>query len=235
MPERPSLPVPELTFLQARVLAVLVEKRLTVPDTYPLSLNALVSGCNQKSSRDPVTDASEHEVRDAVDGLRRMSLVIESSGSRTMRYAENVKRVYGIPNESVSLIATLILRGPQTAAELRLHSERMQRFSDGSAVEGFLHELAAHATGPLVRLLPRRPGERESRWMHLLVPAGVPAPGADGVEPAPVLDSREESGISPGDSSALLEQRIERLERDLAELRERFDRLVQAPAQGSEF
>ena len=234
MPERPSPPVPELTFLQARVLAVLVEKRLTVPDTYPLSLNALVSGCNQKSSRDPVTDTSEHEVRDAVDALRRMSLVIESSGSRTMRYAENVKRVFGIPSESVSLIATLILRGPQTAAELRLHSERMQRFSDLSAVEGFLHELAAHATGPLVRLLPRRPGERESRWTHLLVPADLPAPDPENPKPAPLLDYKGISGISPGDTTALLEQRIERLEHDLAELRERFDRLVQAPGPSSE-
>ena len=154
-------PWPILSPLEARVVAVLFEKRCTVPDTYPMTLNALVAGCNQKTSRDPVIDASPDEIQEAVDRLRRMSLVIESSGSRVMRYAENIKAVLQVPSESVALLATLILRGPQTAAELRSHCERMRRFSDISALEGFLNELATWSAGPMAVELPRQPGARE--------------------------------------------------------------------------
>jgi len=141
---------------------VLFEKRLTVPDTYPLTLNALLAGCNQKTSRDPVMSATEAEVQAALDQLKRLSLVIESSGGRVMRYAENVKRVLEVPSESVALLVTLILRGPQTAGELRIHCERLQKFSDISAVEGFLGELAVWPPGALVVELPRQPGARRT-------------------------------------------------------------------------
>ncbi len=161
-------PAPVLSPLEARALAVLFEKRRTVPDTYPLTLNALVAGCNQKTSRDPVMNADASEVQAAIDQLKRLSLVIESSGGRVMRYAENIKAVLQVPAESVALLTMLILRGPQTAGELRIHCERMQRFSDISAVEGFLNELAEWSSGALVVELPRAPGARETRWAHLL-------------------------------------------------------------------
>jgi uncharacterized protein YceH (UPF0502 family) len=162
----------ELSPLEARVLGVLVEKERTVPDAYPLSLNALIAGCNQKTSRSPVMDASQTEVLEAIASLQGLSLVIESSGGRVMRYAQNVKRVLQIPAESVALLALLMLRGPQTAAELRANCERLCRFSDVSAVEAFLQELAARSSGPLTQELARQPGSRETRWMHCL--CGVP-------------------------------------------------------------
>ena len=153
------------------MLGVLVEKAHTVPDSYPLSLNSLTLGCNQKTARDPVLNASEADVQVAVDALKSMSLAFESSGSRVSRYEHNLGRALGLPSQSVALLATLVLRGPQTVSELRSNSERLHRFADLSAVEGFLEELAARASekgGPLVVRLPRAPGSREARWAHLL-------------------------------------------------------------------
>jgi uncharacterized protein YceH (UPF0502 family) len=156
-----------LTPLEARVLAVLVEKQATVPDTYPLSLNSLVAGCNQKTARDPVIAATDAEVLTAVDGLKGLSLLFESSGSRVARYEHNFARAFGVPGQAQALLAVLMLRGPQTSAELRANTERLYRFADISSVEGFLHELAEKSP-PRVVLLPRAPGEREARWAHLL-------------------------------------------------------------------
>jgi uncharacterized protein YceH (UPF0502 family) len=160
-----------LSMLEARALGVLVEKSLTVPDSYPLSLNSLTLGCNQKTARDPVIAASEGEVQLAVDALKALALAFESSGSRVARYEHNLGRALGVPSQSVALLATLVLRGPQTAAELRTAAERLHRFADVFAVEGFLDELAARPAdkgGALVVKLPRAPGAREQRWAHLL-------------------------------------------------------------------
>ena len=162
-----------LSPLEARVLGVLIEKQRSVPDTYPMSLNALVAGCNQKTSRSPIMNASEAEVLEALDALKHRSLVVETSGGRVMRYAHNAERALGLPSQSVALLATLALRGPQTAAELRSNSDRLHRFADVSAVEAFLHELAERPAGELVAELPRSPGTRETRWVHLL--SGPPA------------------------------------------------------------
>lgn len=164
----PPRPLPVLTLSQARILAVLVEKERTVPDTYPLTLNSLLAGCNQKTSRDPVLNLSEADLLDGLDALKRLSLIIESSGGRVMRYSQNFKAVVGVPSESVALLATLMLRGPQTAAELRMNSERLHRISDISATEAFLQELAQRSSGALVLELLRQPGARENRWVHLL-------------------------------------------------------------------
>src|SRR5437762_2397894 len=125
-----------LSPLETRVLGVLAEKQHTVPDAYPLTLNALVAGCNQKTSRDPILDAGEAEVQASVDHLRALSLIVESSGGRVMRYAHNVERVLAVPSQSVALLAALMLRGPQTVSELRTSTERLHRFADASAVEG---------------------------------------------------------------------------------------------------
>ena len=160
-----------LSLLEARVLGVLVEKAHTVPDSYPLSLNSLTLGCNQKTAREPVLAASEGEVQEAVDALKSLSLAFESSGSRVTRYEHNVGRVLALPSQSVALLATLVLRGPQTTSELRTNSERLHRFADMSSVEGFLDELGARAEekgGPLCVKLPRAAGAREARWAHLL-------------------------------------------------------------------
>ncbi|HEU0203015.1 MAG TPA: YceH family protein [Burkholderiaceae bacterium] len=202
-----------LSLLEARVLGVLVEKEKTVPDTYPLSLNALTAGCNQKNNRDPVLNARETEVLEAVDVLKGRSFVIESSGARVSRYSHNVGRVLRVPDQSVALLASLMLRGPQTAAELRLNTERLHNFADVSSVDAFLDELAARgeaAGGPLVVKLPRRPGEREARWAHLLC-GEVPM----AAEPPPV--ARAESEL------AALHRRVEALEQEVAELRRQLN------------
>ncbi len=219
-----TMKLPDLTLLETRVLGVLVEKEQTVPDTYPLSLNALTLGCNQKNARDPLLHASEADVQAAVDRLKPLSLVIESSGSRVMRYSQNVARVLRVSSEAVTLLATLWLRGPQTAAELRSASERLHRFADVSSVEGYLQQLAARtdeAGGALVRLLPRAAGAREQRWAQLLSPlpanAAVPASSAGEAEvPSGVL--------------AHLQAEIERLHEEVAELRRQVEGLRRASA-----
>ena len=160
-------PIRSLTPIEGRVLGVLFEKQHTVPDTYPLSLNSLASGCNQKTARDPVMNVTEADILEAIDSLKRLSLVAEGSSSRVPRFEHNLNRVFGVPSQSAALLATLLLRGPQTAAELRLNSARLHSFADISSVEAFLDELKANDP-PRVVKLPRVPGARESRWMHLL-------------------------------------------------------------------
>lgn len=157
----------ELTPIEARVLAVLVEKQATVPDTYPLSLNSLVAGCNQKTAREPVLNLSESEVMAAIDGLKKLSLVFEGSSSRVTRYEHNMTRGIAVPSQTTALLAVLILRGPQTAAELRANCERLHKFADTSSVEGFLQEQADRFP-PRAVLLQRAPGAREARWAHML-------------------------------------------------------------------
>jgi uncharacterized protein len=176
----------QLSLLEARVLGTLMEKARTVPDSYPLSLNTLVAGCNQKSSREPVMNVTEAEVQDALDSLKQLSLVFESSGSRVARWEHNFQRAVGVPEQSAVLLGLLILRGPQTAGELRINSERWYRFADISSVEAFLDELQQRSDekgGPLVARLPRAAGAREQRWAHLLCgpvehPEPVSAPAA---------------------------------------------------------
>jgi len=180
---------PLLSVHEARVLGVLVEKQRTVPDTYPLTLNALVAGCNQKSSRDPVLTLSDTDVQEALDGLKHRSLAIETSGGRVMRYAHNAERALALPSQSVALLAALLLRGAQTAGELRINTERMHRFADISTVEAFLNELAEREAGALVAELPRTTGTRETRWMHLLSEAAPATEPATNAAPAPGVDA----------------------------------------------
>jgi len=208
-----------LSLLEARVLGVLVEKAHTVPDSYPLSLNSLTLGCNQKTARDPVLNASEAEVQGAADALRSLSLVFESSGSRVTRYEHNLGRALGLPSQSVALLAVLMLRGPQTSSELRANSERLHRFADLSSVEAFLDELAERAAekgGPLVVKLPRAAGAREPRWAQLLCgPVDMSAPFAQ---------AGSDDFVASGELAALRSQQAA-LQAELAALRERVDRL----------
>jgi len=196
----------DLSLLETRVLGTLVEKQHTVPDSYPLSLNALVAGCNQKTSRSPVMDVTESEVQAALDSLKRRNLVIESSGGRVARYAHNLEPVLKVPSQSAAILTSLMLRGPQTPGELRITCERMHKFADISAVEAFLEELAARPAGALVVQLSRVPGAREARWAHLL--SG--APPVEAPRPAPAES---------------LEARVARLEAELTALRAELEKL----------
>ena len=220
-------PIPALSLLETRVLGTLAEKERTVPDAYPLTLNALVSGCNQKTSRDPVMQATESEVQGAIDSLKSYNLVVESSGGRVARYAHNMERSLQVPTQSTALLTALMLRGPQTAGELRIACERLHHFADISAVEGFLNELAARPAGALVVQLPRLPGARENRWAHLLS-------GAPQAEAWPPRDAGA-GDVSLGEMAAL-KANVARLERELDELRTLVSRISEelgiAPKRG---
>ncbi|WP_062626069.1 YceH family protein [Ferriphaselus amnicola] len=210
-----------LSLLETRVLGVLAEKQRTVPDTYPLTLNTLLSGCNQKTSRNPVIEATEAEVQAALDSLRGQTLVVESSGGRVARYAHNIERVLRVPTQSTALLATLMLRGPQTAGELRINSERLHSFADISSVESFLDELREREAGALVVELPRQPGSRENRWMHLL--SGEPVIEAMATAPY----SAPSGDVSLGEIAAL-KANVARLESEVAELRSLVGRLCES-------
>jgi uncharacterized protein len=218
--------LPVLSQAEARVLGVLVEKQRTVPDTYPLTLNALVAGCNQKTSREPILSLSDSETQATLDSLKSRSMVVETSGGRVMRYAHNVERALSLPSQSVALLAALFLRGPQTAGELRINADRMHRFADISTVEAFLNELAERESGGLVAELPRAPGTRETRWMQLLTgPAPMEAAEAS---IGSVVDTR---AIVAADTSALA-QEVAALRDEVAALREEVAQLCRSRGVG---
>lgn len=204
-----------LSSAEARVLAVLVEKQHTVPDSYPLSLNALTLGCNQKTAREPVMQLSEADVLQAINGLKELSLVNEVSGNRVVRFDHNAARGLGVPSQSVALLTMLMLRGPQTSAELRLHTERLHRFADLSSVEGFLEELAAKTPVRVVKL-PRGPGEREPRWAHLLCGEPLMPAAAPGHTSAALAD---EPGASWRQELAAVKAEQQRLSDEVTTLR----------------
>jgi uncharacterized protein YceH (UPF0502 family) len=208
------LRLPVLSLLETRVLGVLCEKQHTVPDTYPLSLNALVAGCNQKTSRHPLIEVSEAEVQSAIDSLKGPALVMESSGGRVTRYAHNMGKALQLPAQSIALLTVLMLRGPQTAGELRINCERLHRFADISAVEGFLQELAGRPEGALVVELPRQPGSRENRWAHLL----NGAPVIEDIIAAPSSSSESAAGATTGEIAAL-RANVARLEAEVDALK----------------
>ncbi|OWQ91637.1 hypothetical protein CDN99_10560 [Roseateles aquatilis] len=200
----------ELSALESRVLAVLVEKESTVPDSYPMSLNSLTLGVNQKTARDPVMNAGEADVAAVLDELKSMSLVNTVSGSRVARFEHNMKRVYGIPGQAEALLAVLMLRGPQTSAELRLNCERLHRFADVSSVEGFLDELAAREPALAVKL-PKAPGAREARWAHLL--SGEPA-----LPVASAVSAPSSSSSARDEEIAALRAEVEQLKAAVARI-----------------
>ena len=207
-----------LTAIEARVLATLMEKARTVPDSYPLSSNTLMLGCNQKSSRDPVMELTEAEIATALDTLMPMNLVRTTSGSRVARFEHNFQRGVGVPEQSAVVLGLLMLRGPQTAGELRINTERWYRFADISSVEGFLEELQDRSEekgGPLVVKLPRTPGAREQRWAHLV---------CGPVDMALAATSYEAHMPGVGELSHL-QGRMDSLEHEVAQLRETVERL----------
>ena len=206
-----------LTPLEVRVLGTLMEKARTVPDSYPLTLNSLLAGCNQKSSREPLMNVSEAQAQDALDALKLLTLVFQTSGSRVPRWEHNFQRAVGVPEQSAVLLGLLMLRGPQTAGELRINSERWYRFADISSVEAFLEELQERSEekgGPLVTRLPRAAGMREQRWAHLLS-----GPVAAALASGPAQDDAP--------PNAALESRVEALESEVAALRSAVQNLYQ--------
>jgi uncharacterized protein YceH (UPF0502 family) len=213
--------LPVLSLLDTRVLGVLLEKEATTPDYYPMTLNALVAGCNQKNNRNPVLAATDAEVQGTLDALRRQSLVMETSGSRVARYAHNCVKGLGLPRsqstDRILLLSVLWLRGAQTPGELRIHSERLQSFEDIAAVEALIESMMERDE-PLVVRLAKRPGSREHRYAHLLSGPVVEEPEVDAVAPAA-------SGEVTTGEVAALKHAVARMRDDLDALRATVDRL----------
>ncbi len=199
-----------LTPIEARVLGTLMEKARTVPDSYPLSMNALVVGCSQKTSRDPLMDVNAEEARTAIDSLKTQSLVFEASSSRVSRFEHNFQRASGMTEPEAVVMGLLMLRGAQTPAELRVNAERWYKFADGASVETVLQALQERGDGggqASVQKLPRMPGAREQRWAHLLC-------GAPDVEAL----MRSAQGLVGTDETSALLSRITILENVVARL-----------------
>jgi uncharacterized protein YceH (UPF0502 family) len=205
--------VEPLTPVEARVVACLVEKQRTVPDTYPLTLNALVSACNQSSSRDPIMHVGDSDVTRAIDSLkgRGMARVVHpGAGSRSTKYRHVLDEALGLEDDRLSVLAVLLLRGPQTLNELRTRTERLHAFESNDELESALEGLAASG------LAARRAGAREARWDQLLAPSGRAGPVDDG----PSV-TRAEAAPGATDVAA----RVAALEAEVAELRSVVDRL----------
>ena len=206
-----------LTAPEARVLGALVEKEATTPDYYPLSLNALMNACNQRSNREPVMDLDEDAVRQALHGLQEQRLAgpARSADSRVTKYEHWLGEVFNFSRPETALLCVLLLRGPQTPGELRGRTERMHRFEEISDVSAGLQKLMERQP-PLVAVLPRQPGTKESRYAHLLSGevAAIPA--------APAASAQEDtSGLL--ERVAQLEETISTLRGEVAALREKFD------------
>ena len=209
---------PQLSPLEARIIGSLIEKQITTPEQYPLSLNALVLACNQKSNRDPVLELTAQAVQEIVDALSRKHLVIERSGfgSRVPKYQQRFcntefSALQFTPQER-AILCELMLRGPQTPGELRARASRMAPLTDVAEVEAALENLSRDSAGPRVMQLPREPGRRESRYAHLFSGEVHIAPDAPGT-------SAPSSEPSLRDSSATLVERVSALEHQVRELR----------------
>jgi uncharacterized protein YceH (UPF0502 family) len=211
-----------LSQAEARVLGCLIEKELTTPEYYPLTLNALTNACNQKSNRDPVTALEEADVVRALDALRERGLAekIYKAGSRTPKYEHYARKRLEIDEAEVAVMAELLLRGPQTVGELRSRATRMHPFGTMQKVQGVLDALAARQE-PLVRQLPRQPGRKEPRYAHLL--AGEPDIAPE--EPALRQEEATLRVRAEDDRLARLEAEVAGLKDALAALRRDFDAL----------
>ncbi|HUZ96360.1 MAG TPA: YceH family protein [Edaphobacter sp.] len=224
--------------IQLRVLGALIEKEITTPENYPLSLNALVNACNQRSSRDPVLTLTEDEVRQAIHSLEELQLTAPVHDSRVPKYEHRIRTVLNLRRDETAVLCLLILRGPQTPGELRSRADRLYTFDDIGSVASTLDRLASRPQpsddaqtpdttgplGPLVVMLTRQPGARESRYMHLLGgPVAVSAPPSSWSQPLPdtsqsasssreLLASLQEEVTAMRSVIVALEQRITQLE-----------------------
>jgi uncharacterized protein YceH (UPF0502 family) len=206
--------------ISVRVLGALIEKELTTPDNYPLTLNALTAACNQTSNRDPVMELDEGTVKRSLDLLagRSLARAVHRGDSRVLRYRQEIGHALHVHEPELALLCVLMLRGPQTPGELRTRTARMFEFVDLRHVEITLDQLATLST-PLVAQLPRRPGQKEPRFAHLL--AGEPR--VDTAEPADPTDGAPPRRASAGDRIEAIEHELRSLRAEVAELREQLD------------
>ena len=209
-----------LTPIEARVLGSLVEKDITTPDYYPLSLNALVNACNQKNNRDPVMTLDEDAVRDALEGLQSQRLAGPARGadSRVTKYEHRLQEVYNSSRGEIAVLCVLLLRGPQTPGELRGRTERMHRFEDLDQVQAALQRLMQREP-PLAAVLPRQAGTKEARYAHLM------SGDIDSSAPEHAHTTSSTSAGSPSDSD--LRERIAHLEENVADLKSKIEELTQ--------
>lgn len=211
-----------LTAAEVRVLGALIEKDSTTPEYYPLSLNALVNACNQKSNRDPVMQLDEDTVRDAISGLQQQRMAGPAGGadSRVTKYEHRLQEVFNFTRPEIAVLCVLLLRGPQTPGELRGRTERLHPFAALDDVQSALQKLAQRDP-PLVRVLPRQPGTKESRWVHLfsgdVAPPEMPQPAGVSAYQAPVDAERIER----------LEEEVAALRKELGELKNQMERFRQ--------
>jgi uncharacterized protein YceH (UPF0502 family) len=206
-----------LSDVETRILGSLVEKELTTPEYYPLSLNALVNACNQKSNRDPVVNLDEDAVREAMRSLDKKGLAgaADNMVSRVTKYEHRLQEAYNFTRHETAILAELLLRGPQTPGELRSRADRMHKFDDLGIVQSTLQRLMKREP-PLVKVLPRQPGTKEARYAHLLSGdvEGPPQESATGVAVT--------SSISSGERIAHLEEQVEKLQSEIVELKQQF-------------
>lgn len=223
----PSAEAPAtLSLLEGRVLGCLIEKEFTTPDVYPLTLNALVNACNQKSNRDPVLDVSAREVEVALDGLRHQQLagIFSGANAHVPKFKQKLDEVYPVSDAARAVLGELLLRGPQTLAGLRANAERMFTMPAVDAFPGLIAELAERPSGALVRQLPRQPGQKEARWAQLLT--GEPAVAAT-LPSSPAEPLKVAMTLPPA-----VEQRLTALEGEVKRLNDELTRLKQALGEG---
>lgn len=215
----------DLTPYEARLIGCLIEKQVTTPDQYPLSINALVNACNQKSNREPVLSLDEATVQTVLDDLAKKHLVSETSGfgSRVVKYQQRFCNTGFHPlqftDQQLGVVCVLLLRGPQMPGELRTRTNRLCSFSDVRAVETVLNELMEWEQGPLVARLPREPGRRESRYAHLFSGEAHPE---QATEPVPVV---QQAGAAGSDRILRLEEVVEQLRADVDTLTRRVEQM----------
>jgi len=208
-----------LDSVDARVLGALIEKDLTTPEYYPLSLNALTNACNQKTNRDPVTSFDEAAVAAAIGRLRdkRLAASVSGAGSRVEKYAHRMAEAFNFPARELAILCVLLLRGPQTAGELKERTGRMHAFDDIEAVEATVNHLIEREAGALVKRLPRAPGTKEARYAHLLCGDVVADEALPTPAPSPDRLSRLESEV------AALRSELDELKTQFTEFRRQFD------------
>ncbi|MFP4013029.1 MAG: YceH family protein [Chitinispirillaceae bacterium] len=204
----------ELSPVEQRIVGALVEKEMTTPEYYPLTLNALVNACNQKSNRDPVMSLTEKEVDNVLEDLKERRIVWQMSlaGSRVPKYEHNLRSLFPLTEQESAVICVLLLRGPQTPGELRGRTERMARFSSLEEVESVLKNLSEREV-PLVTELPRRPGQKERRFAHLF---------SEPPETSDVEIPSAQPQAQPSEGAVRLSDRVAALEEELGELKRRF-------------
>jgi uncharacterized protein len=206
-----------LSEVEARVLGSLIEKEITTPDYYPLSLNSLVNACNQKSNRDPMMNLEEDPVRQALRTLQDKGLggPADSMDSRVTKYGHTLQEAFNFTRPETAILCELLLRGPQTPGELRSRAERMHHFDELSEVQSTLQRLMKHDP-PLVKLLARQHGMKEARYAHLL------SGDVQSAEPEPKKESAVATNPAADDRIARLEQEIARIQKEIADLKEQF-------------